>query len=391
MDRRKVFALAGGAIALPLAALAYRILWPASTGIKSTEIKSGKIKSIAVLPLDNLSGVPAQEFFSDGMTDELIGQIARIGSLRVISRTSVMRYKGGPRPSLPQIARELNVDAILEGTVTQSGQKVRITAQLIRARDDRHLWSEEYERDLTDVLRLQSEVARAVAREIRIKLTPFQETVLTRNRVVNPQSYQAFLKGTFFLGKGVPGANKSVESFKEAIRLDPSFAEAFAGLAEALCYVGIFGLRPSAETYSEARTAASRALELDESNAAAHNALGGVKQGYDWDLAGARTEFQRALELNPSHLLTRLWYAECLTRLGRFEETIAESGRALELDVAPNALGNRAMLFFRPAGSTKRSKPARKRSSSILCSSMRCGGRVFLMPAGANFQKHLPA
>jgi TolB-like protein/DNA-binding winged helix-turn-helix (wHTH) protein/lipoprotein NlpI len=343
MDRRKAFALAGGAIAIPLAALGYRIWWPASTGAKS-----GEIKSIAVLPLENLSGVPAQEFFSDGMTDELIGQIARIGSLRVISRTSVMRYKGGPRRSLPQIARELNVDAILEGTVMQSGQKVRITAQLIRARDDRHLWSEEYERDLSDVLRLQSEVARAVAGEIRVKLTPFQETVLTRNRVVNPDSYQAFLKGTFFLSKGVPGTNKSVELFKDAIRLDPSFAEAFAGLAEALCYVGIFGLRPSAETYSEARVAASRALELDESNAAAHNALGDVKQGYDWDLAGARTEFQRALELNPSHLLTRLWYAECLARLGRFDEAIAESGRALELDpVAANVLGNRAMLFFR--------------------------------------------
>jgi TolB-like protein/DNA-binding winged helix-turn-helix (wHTH) protein/Flp pilus assembly protein TadD len=309
---------------------------------------SARIESIAVLPLENLSGNPAQEYFSDGMTDELIGEIARIGSLRVISRTSSMRYKGGARKLLPEIARELKVDAILEGTVVLTGQRVRITAQLIRARDDRHLLSEQYEGDLTDIIALQGEVARAVARQIQIKLTPLEQTGLTRTRPVNPAAYEAFLKGNFFLYQGIPGIDRSMEFFKQSIQLDPSSAEAYSGLAEALCYAGIFGLRPSAETYPEARAAAQKALELDESNAGAHNALADVKQGYDWNLAGAETEFKRAIQLNPSHVLTRLWYAECLTRMGRYDEAIAESGRAIALDpVSSGSYGNRAMIFFR--------------------------------------------
>jgi TolB-like protein/DNA-binding winged helix-turn-helix (wHTH) protein/Flp pilus assembly protein TadD len=335
-QRRDVLAIAGGLIAVPLLALGYRFFRPAP-----------KINSIAVLPLENLSGNPAQEYFSDGMTDELIGQIARIASLRVISRTSVMQYKRN-RKSLQAIARELNADAILEGTVVQSGQKVRITAQLIRAWDDRHLWSEEYERDLTDILALQNEVARAVAREIRTTLTPLEQASLAQSRPVRPEAYEAFLKGNFYLHKGIGGVGKSIELFRQAIQLDPSSGEALAGLAEALCFAGIFGLRPSAETYPEARVAARQALELDDTSAAAHNALADVKQGYDWDLGGAQTEFRRSLQLNPSHVLTRLWYAECLTRMGRYNEAIEESGRALELDpVSPIALNNRAMLFFR--------------------------------------------
>ena len=338
MQRRSLIAITGGLIAAPLIWVGYRRLGTPSR----------KIESIAVLPLENLSGDPAQEYFSDGMTDELIGEIARIGSLRVISRTSIMQYKGGARKSLPVIARELNVDAILEGTVVQSGKQVRITAQLIRAHDDRHLWSEKYQRDLTDILSLQSEVARAVAREIQIKLTPQQQTSLTRTRPVNPEAYQAFLRGNFFLYKAIPGVAKSIDFFTEAIKLDPSHAESYAGLAQALCYAGIFGFRPSAETYPAARVAALKALELDESNASAHNVLADVKKGYDWDLAGAVTEYRRALQLNPSHLLTRLWYAECLTRIGRYDEAIAESGRALALDpVSPLSINNRAMLFFR--------------------------------------------
>jgi TolB-like protein/DNA-binding winged helix-turn-helix (wHTH) protein len=338
LKRRSLLAIASGLVATPLAAVGYRLL----------PSRQRPIESLAVLPLENLSGNPAQEYFSDGLTDELIGEIARIGSLRVISRTSIMQYKGGARKSLPEIARELNVDAILEGTVAQSGQRVRITAQLIRAHDDRHLWSEKYERDLTDVLAVQSEVARAVAGQIQIKLTPGEETNLARTRRVNPEAYQAFLNGTFFLHQGIRGVGKSIEFFKRAIDLDPMHADAWAGLAEALCYAGIFGLRPSGETYPEARVAAIKALELDESNAGAHNALGDVKQGYDWDLPGAEAEFKRALKLNPSHLLTRFWYAESLTRMGRYDEAIAESGRALVLDpVSPASYGNRGMLFFR--------------------------------------------
>ena len=250
---------------------------------------SPRIDSIAVLPLENLSGIPEQEYFSDGMTDELISEIAKIASLRVTSRTSVMRYKGGARKSLQEIARELKVDAIVEGTVVQSGQRVRITAQLIRASDDRHLLSEQYERELVDILALQGEVARAIADSIKIKLTPGEQTSLTRTRRVSPEAYEAYLKGEFFLHRLVPGIARSIEYFKQAIKLDSSQSEAHAGLAEALCFAGIFGLRPSAETFPEARTAALKALELDPSNASAHNALANVKQGYDWDLARRRS------------------------------------------------------------------------------------------------------
>ena len=338
VQRRGLLLAAAGFIAAPLLAVGYyRFRSP-----------SRRLESLAVLPLENLSGDPAQEYFSDGMTDELIGEIARIGSLRVISRTSVMRYKGGARKSLPEIARELNVDAILEGTVVQSGGRVRITAQLIRASDDRHLWSEKYERDLTDILALQGEVARAVASEIHVKLTPREQISLTRTRAVNPEAYEAFLKGNFLLHRGIPNAVKSIGFFTEAIRLDPLHAESHAGLAQALCYIGIYGLRPSSETHPEARRAALKALELDESNASAHNVLADVKKAYDWDLAGAETEYRRALQLNPSHLMTRLWYAECLARMKRYDEALAESERALALDpVSPLSLNARAMLFFR--------------------------------------------
>jgi TolB-like protein/DNA-binding winged helix-turn-helix (wHTH) protein len=336
--RRRLPWVAGGfAVVLLVTIGLYRLISP-----------SPRIDSIAVLPLENLSGNPEQEYFSDGMTDELIGEIAKIASLRVISRTSVMRYKGGARKSLQEIARELNVDAILEGTVVQSGQRVRITAQLIRASDDRHLLSEQYERELVDILALQGEVARAIAGSIRIKLTPGEQTSLTQTRRVSPEAYEAYLRGEYFLHKLAPGIARSIEYFKQAITLDPLQSEAYAGLAEALGYAGIFGLRPSAETFPEARTAALKALELDPSNASAHNALANVKQGYDWDLAGAEAEYRRALQLNPSDLLTRLWYAEYLTRAGRFEEAITEEGRVVELDpISPLSYSSRAMVFFR--------------------------------------------
>jgi TolB-like protein/DNA-binding winged helix-turn-helix (wHTH) protein len=338
VTRRTLLVAGGGLSLLLLPTVGYYFLHTGQT----------QIESIAVLPLENLSGDPSREYFSDGLTDELIGEIARIGSLRVISRTSTIRYKGGGRKTLPEIARELNVDAILEGTVVQSGQRVRITAQLIRARDDRHLWSEEYERDLGDILALQGEVARTIAAEVKINLTAGEKMNLARTRRVIPEAYQAYLRGNFFLQKGLPGVARSIEFFKQAIGIDGSHAESHAGLAEALCYAAIYGLQPSSETYPAARVAALKALELDQSNASARNALANVRAGYDWDLAGAVADYQRALILNPSQLLTRLWYAEHLTRMGRFDDAIAESGRAIELDpVSPNGLVNRSMLYFR--------------------------------------------
>ena len=339
LGRRGWLAIAAGVIAVPVISAGY-YFW---------QLSSRQIRSIAVLPLENLSGDPGQEYFADGMTDELIGEIARLGSLRVISRTSIVRYKkGSGRKSLPEIARELDVDAILEGTVTQAGQRVRITAQLIRAKDDRHIWAEKYERDLSDILKLQGEVARAIASQIRIQLSPQQEHDLRSNRPVDPAAYEAFLKGSYFLHKGIPGIAKSVEYFKQSIGIDPRFAAAQAGLAEALCFAGIFGLRPSSETYTEARVAALKALELDSTNSAAHTALANIKDGHDWDLAGGEIEYGRALQFNPSNLLARVWYAEHLTRMGRFDEAIVEAGRAVALDpVSPVSHVARAMIFFR--------------------------------------------
>lgn len=307
-----------------------------------------RIESIAVLPLENLSGDAGQEYFSDGMTDELIGAIARISSLRVISRTSIMQYKRSARKSLPMIARELNVDAIVEGTIVQSGGKVRITAQLIRAADDRHLWSEQYERNLADILTLQGEVARAIANQIQTKLTPEQNARVTRRQQVNPLAYDLYLKGNFFVHQGVRGTGKSIQFFQQALALDPAYAAAYAGLAEAWCFSAIFGLRPSGEAYPEARAAALRALELDESSASAHNALAEVKQSYDWDLAGAEVEFKRALALSPSDTLVRLRYAESLTRMRRFDEAELESAKTLKLDpVSSLSYVGRAMILFR--------------------------------------------
>ena len=304
----------------------------------------GSIESIAVLPLANLSGDPEQEFFADGMTDELIGELARIRSLRVISRTSAMLYKGRAKKPLREIARELQVDAIVEGSVAQSGGRVRIAAQLIRAADDRPVWSDRYERPLADVLALQNEVARAIAVQVRRQLTP--ET--RRPRQVLPEAHETYLKAYASLYQGPLGTPRSLELFRRTIELDPEDANAHAGLAEALCYAGIFTLRPTEETYPEARKLALRALELDENNASAHNVLADVKKGYDWDFAAAEAEYRRALELNPSHLLTRLWLAEMWTRLGRFDEAIAESRRAGALDpVSPLGPNNLGMIFWR--------------------------------------------
>jgi TolB-like protein len=193
--------------------------------VETTTQLPPRIESIAVLPLENLSSDLNDEYFGDGMTDELIGEIARIGSLRVISRTSIMQYKGGVRKALPVIARELNVDAILEGTVAHADGRVRITAQLIRAHDDRHLWSEKYERSVTDILAMQSEVARAIAAEIQITLTPQEQTLLTRSRPVHPEAYEAFLRGKYFLHQGIRGVSKSIKCYKQAIELDPLLAE----------------------------------------------------------------------------------------------------------------------------------------------------------------------
>ncbi len=294
----------------------------------------GHIKAIAVLPLTNLSRDSEQDYFTDGMTEALITDLAQIGALRVISRTSTMRYKGTDKP-LPQIARELNVDALVEGSVLRAGDRVRITAQLIHAATDQHLWAKSYERDLRDILVLQSEVARAVADEIQIKLTPQEQARLARSPQVNPAVHEAYLRGRYYWAKGTEqGLRKSIEYFEEAIAKDPSYALAYCGLADSINMLvsPILELMPPGEAAPKAKAAALRALELDETLAEAHTSLGRIKFYFDWDWTGAEKTFRRAIELNVNYSLAHHTYALLLSVLGRHAEAIRESRRAVELD-----------------------------------------------------------
>ena len=291
----------------------------------------GRIVSLAVLPLENLSGDPEQEYFADGMTDALIADLGKIGALQVRSRTSIMQYKGVKKP-LPEIARELNVDAVVEGSVLRVGEQVRITAQLIHAPTDTHLWAESYERDMGDVLALQREVARAIAGEIKVAVTPSEETRLASARRVNPETYEAYLKGMFHLNKFTPeGYEKGLAYLHQAIEHDPADPLAYAGLALGYSIIG-HGPAPSPEALPRAKAAALKALELDDTLAEAHAVLAEVKLYYDWDWAGAEQAFQRALELNPNLAEAHGHYAWYLVLLGRKGEALAEMKRAQELD-----------------------------------------------------------
>ena len=290
-----------------------------------------QIKSIAVLPLQNLSGDPAQEYFSDGLTDELITEVAKIGALRVISRTSSMQYKGTHK-SVPAIAKELGVDALVEGTVVRSGDRVRVTAQLIDARDDRHIWSEAYDRNIVDVLPLQAEVAQTVADQVRVKLTSEQHASLVNGHRANSESLEAYLKGSFFLNQGIGGLDKSIEYFSEAIQADPSNAQAYSGLSQSYFLFGVFGLYPSKEVYPKAREAAMKAIEIDATTADAHGVLAEIAKGFDWDWSAAESEYKRALDLNPSSSNTHALYADYLSMMERHDEAFSELRRSHELD-----------------------------------------------------------
>jgi TolB-like protein/DNA-binding winged helix-turn-helix (wHTH) protein/Tfp pilus assembly protein PilF len=292
------------------------------------------IRSIAVLPLENLSGDASQNYFADGMTDELITGLAQISALRVISRTSVMVYKGAHKP-LPQIARELNVDAVVEGTVLRSGDQVRITAQLIEAATDRHLWSQSYEGELRDTLALQNRVASAIADQIRISLTPQEQAALKDAKVVNPEAYESYLKGRYFWNKRTADSLKAALAyFKQAIEEDPKYAQAHSGLADTYALLGDwqYGVMTPKEAFPKAKAAAIKALELDSTLGEAHNSLAFVLDGFDWDLDAGGKEFQRAIELSPGYATAHHWYAWHLSLLGRFDEAIVEMRKAESLD-----------------------------------------------------------
>jgi TolB-like protein/DNA-binding winged helix-turn-helix (wHTH) protein/Flp pilus assembly protein TadD len=292
------------------------------------------IRSLAVLPLESLSSDASQDYFADGMTDELISDLGQIRALRVISRTSVMAYKRARKP-LPEIARELGVDAVIEGTVLRSGDQVRITAQLIEAATDKHLWSQSYEGQLRDTLALQNQVARAIADQIRINLNSQEQAALKSVRVVNPEAYESYLKGRYFWNKRTAeGLKVALAYFNQAIEQDPQYAQSYSGLADTYALLGDwqYAVMPPKEALPKAKVAAIKALELDSTLGEAHNSLAFCLDGFDWDFPVAEKEFQRAIELNPGYATAHHWYAWHLSLLGRYDEAIVEMEKAENLD-----------------------------------------------------------
>jgi TolB-like protein/DNA-binding winged helix-turn-helix (wHTH) protein/Flp pilus assembly protein TadD len=295
---------------------------------------SPRIRSLAVLPLESLSGDASQDYFTDGMTDALIASLGQISALRVISRTSVMMYKHVRKP-LPAIARELNVDAVVEGTVLRSGERVRITAQLIHVPDERHLWAQSYEGDLQDTLALQNSVARAIAEQIQVTLNPQEVAALEKSKKVNPEAYEAYLKGRYFWNKrSGEGLKKAIDYFEHAIDTDPDYARAFSGLADSYALLGDweYGILSPQDAFPKAKAAATKALVLDDNLSEAHTSLAFILDLYDWGWASAEKEYKHALALNPGYATAHHWYAWHLIVTGRNNEGIAELKKAESLD-----------------------------------------------------------
>ena len=306
------------------------------------------MRSIAVLPLDNLSGDPSQEYFVDGMTDELITDLAKVGALRVTSRTSVMRYKG-TKKSLPEIARELNVEGIVEGSVTRSGNRVRVTAQLLHAPEDQHLWAETYERDLGDVLKLQGDVAQAIAQQVRAQLTPQQQDRLGSVRQVNPEAYDAYLRGRYYLTNQFTTAqplNRAKGYFEESIRKDPNFALAYSGLADSYAFLAyIRGVAPES-AYQSATEALRKASALDDSIGEIHDTRAVLSWRYKLDLDTAEQEFNRAIALAPSYSCAHEDHAVYLGFVGRRADALAEVAKSNELDPGPSSAMAESATYY---------------------------------------------
>jgi TolB-like protein/Flp pilus assembly protein TadD/DNA-binding winged helix-turn-helix (wHTH) protein len=296
------------------------------------------IRSLAVLPLENLSHDPAQDYLADGMTEELITGLSKISALRVISRTSVMQYKG-TKKTTPEIARELHVDAVVEGSILRSGDRVRISVQLIQAPQDKHLFAETYDRDIRDVLALQSDVAGAIARQIKARITPAETAKLSTVRQADPEAYQLYLQGRYYWNKGTEqSASDSRGYFQRAVERDPSYARAWVGLAFAYNLM---------EDYSHGKEAARKALALDDTIGEGHAALALATWWSDWDWSTAQQEFQRALELDPNNANVHHAYAIYLSASGRNAEARAEMHRTLELDpLAPLANTNLGSIYW---------------------------------------------
>lgn len=330
VSRAWPFAVAGTLVALLVTLAALNI-----GGWREKLLSGGgpRIESLAVLPLENLSGDPEQEYFADGMTEALIAELSQIRALRVISRTSIMQFKGKyPPGGLPEIAKRLKVDAVVEGSVRRSGDRVQITAQLIHAATDRHLWAESYDRKLRDVLGLQSEVARAIAHEIRITVTPEEQKRLTKARPVNPEAHELYLRGLYFMQRPPQGLAKAHQYLQESVEKDPTYAQAYAALSWTYIHMGNWNLQAPADVLPKARAAALQALQQDEELAETRDALAGLKMFYDRDWPGAEREFQRAIELNPGLTHARVWYAWYLSLMGQHDEAVAQARKAVELN-----------------------------------------------------------
>jgi len=319
--RTIAWALIGAAVVLPIAGIAAWKFWPRAG--------SRQIHSLAVLPLRNVSRDPDQQYFADGMTDALTTGLAQVGALSVISRTSAMRY-AGTQKTTPEIARELHVDAVVEGSVQRSGDRVLITAELVDGSNDRHLWAKSYERDAHDAIRLQNEVAQAITGEIQVKLTPQERARLAPARPVNPEAQEAYLRGMYWRQNG-QAVLKPIQYFQQATEKDPNYAAAWAALTGEYGLLVDAGLMSAKRAYPKERAAATRALELDDTSADAHMAWGEVVQYHDWNWAEADREFRRAIELNPNLALAHDNLGEGLAARGKFDEALAEFRRALQL------------------------------------------------------------
>lgn len=314
---------------------------------------SAAIQSVAVLPLKNLSGDPSQEYFSDSMTDELITQLAKISSLNVASAGSVVRYKN-TSASAAEIRRDLKVDAFLAGSVVRTGDKIRVSAQLIDARTDRHIWAEDYQGDLRDVLVLQNNIATAIAHSVKVKVTPADSPTVSVPRQVDPRAYDAYIRGRgYWMRSNTPtevsgDVEKSGEFFKQAIQYDPSFARAYSGLADYYGVQAAYGVIPVAEGWSKSEEASRKALALDDRLAEAHCSLASKMMYYDWNWTGAERELLRGLELDPHYAALHNLYSHWLSYTGRFDQSILEAHRAEELDpLGQRVAVQRALRFSR--------------------------------------------
>jgi TolB-like protein len=311
-----------------------------ATRMRAKDASRAKIRSLAVLPLQNLSGDPSQDYVADGMTEELIGRLSRIHGLRVISRTSTMHFKN-TQLSVPEIARMLAVDAIVEGSLVQEGHQIRVHAQLIRAATDEHIWAGEYQREYQSILEVQAEVARNIVEQIQLNLTPEDRARLASKPPVDPEAYESYLKGRYYFNQRTEDAlHKSIASFQQAIARDPAYAPAYSGLAEAYAMLGFRGGFPSRDALSGAKKAALKAIELDDALAEPHASLAFIAETYEWDWPAAEREYKQALELNPGYAEAHNWYGGYLTYTGRFNEGVGEAMRARELDPLSLPLNN---------------------------------------------------